>query len=82
MELVDRLTPNFEAYFGKWFTPGIGVRLGANGYKIKGLSGWTGHKLSQPNLNRGNYQGFIVGWDPTLQQGSKPYGKANVGYPL
>ena len=36
MRFVDRITPNFEAYFGKWFTPGIGIRLGANGYKIKG----------------------------------------------
>lgn len=82
MELLDRLTPNFEAYFGKWFTPGIGVRFGANGYKIKGLSGWTGHSITHPNLNRGNYQGFIVGWDPASQQGSKRYDKANVGYPL
>jgi len=55
MKFVDRLTPNFEAYFGKWFTPGIGVRFGANGYKIKGLSGWTGHRGANPNVNRGNY---------------------------
>lgn len=82
MKFVDRLTPNFEAYFGKWFTPGIGVRFGANGYKIKGLSGWTGHRGANPNVNRGNYRGFIVGWDPARQQGSKPYDKVNVGYPL
>ncbi|WP_314055322.1 OmpA family protein [Porphyromonas catoniae] len=41
MKFLDRITPNFEVYFGKWFTPGIGVRFGANGYEIKGLSGYN-----------------------------------------
>ena len=57
MRLGDRITPNFEAYFGKWFTPGIGVRIGANGYKIKGLAGWDNHKETLPNMF--NYGGFI-----------------------
>ena len=82
MRFVDRITPNFEAYFGKWFTPGIGIRLGANGYKIKGVSGWTGHNLAvAPNLNRGNYGGFITDWNPATHTG-KVYQHANVGYPL
>ena len=81
MRFVDRITPNFEAYFGKWFTPGIGIRLGANGYKIKGVSGWTGHNNGIPSLNRGNYGGFITDWNPATHTG-KVYQHANVGYPL
>ena len=81
MRFVDRITPNFEAYFGKWFTPGIGIRLGANGYKIKGVSGWTGHNNAIPSLNRGNYGGFITDWNPATHTG-KVYQHANVGYPL
>ena len=57
MRFADRITPNFEAYFGKWFTPGIGIRLGANGYKIKGVSGWDNQRNSSVNV--GNYGGFI-----------------------
>lgn len=32
------ITPVFEVNAGKWFTPGIGVRLGVGGYKMKGYS--------------------------------------------
>lgn len=60
MRFGDRITPNFEVNFGKWFTPGIGVRLGVNGYKIKGLSAWTGHDaINGPLRNWDNYGGFI-----------------------
>ena len=59
MRFVDRITPNFEAYFGKWFTPGLGVRIGANGYKIKGVAGWDNHSNVAPLVNYGNYGGFI-----------------------
>ena len=59
MRLGDRITPNFEAYFGKWFTPGLGVRIGANGYKIKGVAGWDNHSNVTPLVNYGNYGGFI-----------------------
>ncbi|WP_159634796.1 OmpA family protein [Sphingobacterium composti Ten et al. 2007 non Yoo et al. 2007] len=38
MQFKDRLTPAVNAYLGKWFTPGIGVRVGYNGYKLKGLT--------------------------------------------
>lgn len=38
MQFKDRLTPAFEFYVGKWFTPGIGVRVAANGIKAKGLT--------------------------------------------
>ena len=83
MRFVDRLTPNFELYFGKWFTPGLGIRLGANGYKIKGVSGWTGHKLTHPNVNYKNYAGYIVDWNPATQAGKVyQHTPANIGYPL
>lgn len=32
------ITPTFEINVGKWFTPGIGVRLGFGGYQAKGYS--------------------------------------------
>ena len=43
MQFKDRLTPAVNAYLGKWFTPGIGVRAGYTGYKLKGLThnNWT-----------------------------------------
>ena len=83
MRFVDRLTPNFELYFGKWFTPGLGIRLGANGYKIKGVSGWTGHNLAHPSVNYKNYAGYIVDWNPATQTGKVyQHTPANVGYPL
>lgn len=46
MQLKDRLTPAFNAYLGKWFTPGVGVRAGYTGYQLKGLThnNWTSAK--------------------------------------
>ena len=32
------ITPVFEVNAGKWFTPGIGIRLGFGGYQAKGYS--------------------------------------------
>lgn len=59
MKFVDRVTPNFEVYVGKWFTPGLGVRLGVNGYESHGVAGWTGHKAgSQSALDY--YRGFLT----------------------
>lgn len=82
MRFGDRITPNFEAYFGKWFTPGIGIRIGANGYKIKGVAGWDNHRAvgpgAAPNVNMGNYGGFI-------KDINVPYAhtdKSKVGYDL
>lgn len=60
MKFFDRISPAFEVYFGKWFTPGIGVRFGVSGYEFKGVSGWTGHSLQHPNVGYNNYQGYII----------------------
>lgn len=38
MKFSERLTPSFEFNLGKWFSPGIGVRAGVNGFKIKGVT--------------------------------------------
>lgn len=38
MKFSERLTPNFEFNLGKWFSPGIGVRAGVTGFKIKGVT--------------------------------------------
>lgn len=46
MQLKDRFTPAFNASLGKWFTPGVAVRGGYTGYKLKGLThnSWTSAK--------------------------------------
>lgn len=57
MDLLDRITPNFEISFGKWFTPGLGLRVGVNGYQSNGVSGYSDHGPGKwNNLNR---EGFI-----------------------
>lgn len=38
MELGDRQSLVYEFSFGKWFTPGIGVRIGANAGRLNGLT--------------------------------------------
>lgn len=60
MDLLDRVGPQVSIYAAKWFTPGLGLRVGAFAGDLYGVSGWTGHKTTQPNVNYGNYQGFIV----------------------
>ncbi|WP_223577725.1 OmpA family protein [Sphingobacterium sp. GVS05A] len=47
MKLSERLTPNFEFNLGKWFSPGIGVRAGVNGYKIKGATQNGSHSTGE-----------------------------------
>lgn len=46
MQFIDRLTPAINVNLGKWFTPGIGVRVGYTGFKLKGLThnNWTSAK--------------------------------------
>ena len=83
MRLQDRITPNFEAYFGKWFTPGLGVRIGINGYKLTGASAYTGHSNAHPQINRWLYRGFIKDWNPATGTGKvDPYATKQVGYPV
>lgn len=37
-DLKDRLAPALDVYLGKWFTPGIGVRLAYSGLSVKGAT--------------------------------------------
>lgn len=80
MNFGERLNLNLGAKIGKWFTPGLGVRLGVVGGNISGVSGWTGHSLNGPNENWNNYQGFIV--DAQYNEAGKHYvGKRYDGTP-
>lgn len=69
----DRLGGSASVYVGKWFTPGIGIRLGVQAGRNRGLSGWDGHtnsvvgNQSNANYNRGNYGGFVK--DATVSGG-------------
>lgn len=38
MPFKDRLSPTYEVYIGKWFTPGLGLRFAGNGFGAKGLT--------------------------------------------
>ena len=38
MKFADRQSLVYEFYFGKWFTPGIGVRAGINAGRLNGLT--------------------------------------------
>lgn len=40
MDFGDRIAPNLDIAVGKWFTPGIGVRLMYSGLKVKGATKW------------------------------------------
>lgn len=59
MNFMDRFAPYANIYVGRWFTPSIGLRVGFNGGRAKGVSGWTEHSVAHPNENNYNYQGFI-----------------------
>ncbi len=47
MSFGDRLTPGLELYIGKWFTPGIGIRVAANGFQNKGLTQNGSHSTGE-----------------------------------
>lgn len=38
LEFGKRIAPKFDVYAGKWFNTSFGVRVGANGYQVKGLT--------------------------------------------
>ena len=35
-----RISPAFDVYVGKWFTPIFGLRLGVSGFNVKGATKW------------------------------------------
>ena len=85
MRFFDRLDLNLGVKAGKWWTPGIGVRLGVFGGNISGVSGWTAHEnVYHPNANKYNYQGFVN--HATVENGlatsGDVYKHTNHSYPL
>ncbi|MCU6768261.1 OmpA family protein [Barnesiella propionica] len=44
----DRITPSFNINVGKWFTPVIGLRLGADYYGMRGLTTGNSFVYGQP----------------------------------
>ncbi len=85
MRFIDRLDLNLGVKAGKWFTPGLGVRVGVFGGKISGVSGWTGFdNLKSPFFNWENYQGFVN--HATVKDGiatsGDVYKNTNHSYPL
>lgn len=74
MNFGDRLTPAFEIGAGKWFTPGIGVRLMLSGFSINGATQngsastgepidgkpWSGYWLEEQNYKYFNLHGDVL----------------------
>ncbi len=47
MDFLDRIVPAFELHGGKWFTSGLGLRLGLNGLKNRGLTQNGSHSTGE-----------------------------------
>ena len=78
MAFGDRVVPSAQISIGKWFTPGIGVRIAVNGGNVKGLAGWDDHSAtSSPNKNWFNYNGFIK---DASRSTTAPYVSGGVAY--
>lgn len=72
----DRLAPALDVFVGKWFTPGIGLRLGYSGLSVKGATqkgalshstgedvpgkGGNGYWLEKQKFNMGNFHADVM----------------------
>ena len=68
----DRITFSGLAYVGKWFTPGMGMRLAYNGYDFKGHNG----KLNYMNLHVDalmNVTNMVMGYNSERLYNMVPY---------
>ena len=71
-EFKDRITFSGLAYVGKWFTPGMGMRLAYNGYQFQGYE----DKLNYMNLHVDalmNVTNMIMGYNPDRLYSMIPY---------
>lgn len=71
-EFKDRISLSGQAYVGKWFTPGMGMRLAYNGYDFKGHHG----KLNYMNLHVDalmNVTNMLMGYDSERFYNMIPY---------
>ena len=51
MKLGDRISPALDVAVGKWFTPGLGIRLMYSGVQIKNVTGNGAHSTGKPYLD-------------------------------
>ena len=71
-DFKDRITFSGLAYVGKWFTPGMGMRLAYNGMKFQGYN----DKLDYMNLHIDalmSVTNMIMGYDPDRIYNLAPY---------
>ncbi len=71
-EFKDRISFSGLAYVGKWYTPGIGMRLALNGYQFQGYSS----KLDYANLHIDalmNVTNMVVGYNAGRLYNMVPY---------
>lgn len=71
-DFKDRITFSGLAYVGKWFTPGVGMRLAYNGMKFQGYN----EKLDYMNLHIDammSVTNMIMGYDPDRIYNLVPY---------
>ena len=71
-DFKDRITFSGLAYAGKWFTPGVGMRLAYNGMKFQGYD----EKLDYMNLHMDammNVTNMIMGYNPDRIYNLVPY---------
>jgi hypothetical protein len=71
-DFKDRITFSGLAYVGKWFTPGVGMRLAYNGMKFQGYN----EKLDYMNLHVDammNVTNMIMGHNPDRLYNLVPY---------
>ena len=71
-EFKDRITFSGLAYVGKWFTPGIGMRLAYNGYEFQGYS----EKDNYANLHIDammNVTNMVMGYNSARLYNMIPY---------
>ena len=55
MDFKDRISPAFNVYVGKWFTPGIGVRAGYSGHTVKGATQNGSHSTGESYVGEPHY---------------------------
>ncbi len=71
-EFKDRITFSGLAYIGKWYTPGIGMRLAVNGYNLQGYN----KKLDYMNLHIDalmNATNMVLGYNSERLYNMIPY---------
>lgn len=56
LDFYDRVAPAIDISVGKWFTPGFGIRLGYNGFKMNGVTDLASSSAIVEDLDNGLYK--------------------------